>query len=514
MASANPPFTRKGPRKSLSLSGAMNVRLMQEHTQQAMAAAAVRGGGDPFRPAPDAILVNNFYQLLHTALSSSPVHLRIPESLLQSEDGHDIVLCTRPDGCVAALPHTSFPHFAELCDSRTRSTLFPEVSEFPLCIFFTASAHHKVFFSYADAQKQWISSKDPTKLMQRFVPPASRVPSKLRIVWKNGIFSRYIIRKRGIEAFLQSVNHTVQPGDKQVRSSACVSPRYQHSRCSHYIVSVHTDEEFQWELLDTELVQADRFLATVCRLVAKEHVVEVAYDVLQDYEDQYCFLNAKWAVVGTGTAHTPRTQKLRQKFSEVMSGGHTGKVPFIDLSEVTANNVKLYMSQVATGGGSSHGQMPASFTQSCFKANLDAVGDKLDSLVKTLSTERQKHEDEQKVKLESYPNTNILDSIIAKVYTRVIADQELQEFFVGLGEHAIHMIKMGFTKAFLGVDNYYFKKTVKRAHAGMGINRNQFLRFISIFTAVMQAEGVRSEDVSLVCKHLTHFADEVVDSDS
>jgi truncated hemoglobin YjbI len=68
-------------------------------------------------------------------------------------------------------------------------------------------------------------------------------------------------------------------------------------------------------------------------------------------------------------------------------------------------------------------------------------------------------------------------------------------------------------KAFTGVDNYYFKHTVKRVHEGLGIERRQFSRFVELFVQAMQEEGVRSSDVEIVSRHLNRFADEVIEDD-
>ena len=148
------------------------------------------------------------------------------------------------------------------------------------------------------------------------------------------------------------------------------------------------------------------------------------------------------------------------------------------------------------------------------RAEIEEAGSKLDTMLQAAFANRAKAEEDQTVKLESYPKENFLDYIIAKVYAKVTSDPDLADYFHNMDQREINMIKFGFSKAFTGVDNYYFKRTVKKVHEGLGITTAHFARFIELFLACLREEGVRSEDVEIVHRHLARWVDEVVEDDT
>ena len=510
----------------------------------------------PVLQPASATSVDNMYQQLHLALAAGPLALKIPETLLVSEEGQDVLLVNDSHGTIQQSPSSDpLAQFLALCSAQSSSLSASGFSEYPLFIFYTAASPYKVLFSPSEAEKVWNSSRDHTKLLQRYIPPHCRDPCKTRLIWyRTGVIKRFHIKKRGIESLLQNFRlsrprNTGSPKASYVYASRLkresfspylpyksvledrgaetpqptvepLSPRTEES----FLVSAKAEGEYDWEAIPTQLVQAERFLTVVKDVVSRfvlredEQLQEVAFDVMQDLEDQYYFLNVKWlrcSASDDGCAVSSGRKAacdLRSKFSSLMAAKVPDDIPFIDMHEIQAQNVKMYMSQFSSLA-SSHPHPVSPPSNPPPKVELDHANTQLDSLAQSASTLKQRDEEIHRVRLESYQNEKLLDAVISKVYAKVTADQTLQHYFANMSKRELNMLKLGFSKAFSGVDNYYFKRTVKKAHEGLGIDKKQFDKFVVLFQQAMLEEGVRSSDIETVSRHLNRFSDEVIEDD-
>ena len=487
----------------------------------------------------------NFYQLLHLSLGHGPVTLRIAETLCVSEEGRDVVLYAEDTGLVQVCEGVEvWGRFLEVCrHSLTRTS---EGSQFPLFLFLTATSPPKALFSVAEARKMWTQSKDHTKRIQRFlVPQSSDKICKIRVIWTQSETKYFCISKlhtpdlstsREVKrpaksptfTYASKLNRssfspylpyksTLSPVTRSVAES--VTPAKPSE--SQFYVSTRTDTDLTTERLYVNIPIVEGVLDTLKRVISPltvredETLAEMGYDLQQDVSGNVYVLDVKWVKTLQIAAIQPEIEEesslkdVRRRFNHLLSSETAAKTPFIDMHDIQENNVKMYLQQFATLPSPPRAANPESSS-----GEIEEAGNKLDSLLQAAFLNRVKAEEDQKVKLESYNKENFLDYIISKVYAKVTSDPDLQDYFHHMDQREISMIKFGFSKAFTGVDNYYFKRTVKKVHEGLGITAAHFERFIELFLACLLEEGVRSEDVEIVNRHLTRFVDEVVEDDT
>lgn len=455
----------------------------------------------PTKP-PSATALENVYQQLHISLSTSPISFRIPETLIISEEGFNVLLFTDERGSLQVYEGKEhFQEFVTICAEQVAQE--QDRGEFPLYVFSTDSGR-KSLWTPAEAEKAWNSSLDHTKMLQRYVLPRLREPCRIRVIWKENEIKRFRIKKRGIESVLQHLRVRQRPSLKPGLHEPLTPTMPRRSLIEDSVVQ----SEYECEEMTTILIER-------CHMVLREVLggllredeafIELAYDVMQDSQDRIVFLNACWSQVGQ-PIHTARD--IRAKFNSLMATKVPSAIPFVDLKEVQAQNVQLYLNRFSTIAGEQKREMTHNA-----ESPLEQTSSKLDLLVQNASATKQREVEQQCVRLESYHNEQLLECIVSRVYSKVLAEPMLQSFFNSMSRREMNMIKQGFVKAFAGVDNYYFKRTVKRVHEGLGIERAQFTRFVELFIQSMQEEGVRSSDIEIVSRHLNHFSDEVIEDD-
>lgn len=492
---------------------------------------------------PGLTRLSHFYQLLHTSLGASPVQLQVPETLVVSEEGRDVLLYTGPSGAVETWEGVDlWSRYLDLCSGCLRRS--GETEEFPLFIFLVSGLPPKVLFSVAEARKMWNQSKDHTKRLQRFIIPYNNEVTKLRIVWSLDETKRFAIKRRTPEPVLREAKRpTVKAtssfnyASKLQRSSFSPYMPYKstltaaHSaesltlrQSETYYVSSRMEGECVTEQVYVAVPGAEAMIATIKAVICpqilrdEERVLELGYDTVQEADGRVYLLDVKWVKTGklevkrVAAVEESKHKDVRQHFSRLLSSEPSAKTPFIDMHEIQEQNVKMYLQRLATMPAGCPAQPPPNSIN--LRAEIEEAGSKLDSLLQAACVNRMKADEDQKVKLESYPKENFLDYIIAKVYAKVTSDPDLADYFHNMDQREINMIKFGFSKAFTGVDNYYFKRTVKKVHEGLGITAAHFDRFIELFMCCLREEGVRSEDVEIVHRHLTRFVDEVVEDDT
>lgn len=457
----------------------------------------------PVQPSLASAL-DNVFQQFHLGLLSGSIALKIPETLLVSEEGLDVLLHNGESGTIQLYQGSSpLQEFFSLCS--VQFALENGRQEFPLYIFSTGEAH-KALWSPAQAQKAWVLSRDHRKLLQRYVLPKGREPSKVRVVWQKGQVRRYRIKKQGIESVLSRLR-------VQQRASLkpnLLEPPALSSERRSVLERTPLGSDYEWEELAVPLVPAERFHTVLREILSRflredESIQELAYDVMQNSQGDLVFLNARWALIGR---QNHSASDLRAKFNSLMASKVPGAIPFVDLKEIQAQNVQLYLSRFSSLPAERERASP-----SAEKAALEQTSSKLDQLVHMASASKERDAEQHRVRLESYHNDKMLECIVSRVYTKVLAEPCLRTFFSSMSKRELNMVKFGFVKAFTGVDNYYFKRTVKRVHEGLGIDHTQFTRFVELFVQAMQEEGVRADDVETVSRHLNRFSEEIIEDD-
>jgi len=493
---------------------------------------------------PGLTHLSHFYQLLHISLNARPVQLQVPETLVVSEEGRDVLLYTGPTGAVESSEGADlWSRYLDQCSEGLRRS--EESEEFPLFIFLVAGLAPKVLFSVAEARKLWNQSKDHTKRLQRFIVPRSAEVAKLRIVWSLEETKRFTIKKRTPEPVLREVKRTTPSAKansgfnyasklhkssfspympyKSTLTAAVESPTLLRPSEAFY-VSSRAEGEYVTEQVYVAVPEAEALMSTIKEILApqilrdEERILELGYDTMQEAGGRVYLLDVKWVKAGqvevksVVAVEESKHKDIRQHFSRLLSSEPSVKTPFIDMHEIQEQNVKMYLQRLAAmpTGCPAH-PAPNSIN---LRAEIEEAGSKLDTLLQAACVNRMKADEGQKVKLESYPKANFLEYIIAKVYTKVTSDPDLADYFHNMDQREINMIKFGFSKGFTGVDNYYFKRTVKKVHEGLGITAAHFERFLELFMCCLREEGVRSEDVEIVHRHLSRFLDEVVEDDT
>ena len=465
------------------------------------------GHADPPVQPSSASALDNVFQQFHLGLASGSIALKIPETLLVSEEGLDVLLHNNDSGSIQLYQGANpLQQFFSL--SSVQFALENGRQEFPLYIFSTGDTR-KALWSPMQAQKAWTLSRDHRKLLQRYVLPKGKEPSKVRVVWQKGQVRRYRIKKQGIENLLSRLR--VQQRTS-LKSNLLELPAPSTERRSVLeIARAQMTSDYEWEELSVLLIPAERFHIVLLEVLSRflreeESIQELAYDVMQDSQGNLVFLNARWAQIGR--PHNSATN-LRAKFNSLMAAKVHGAIPFVDLKEIQAQNVQLYLSRFSNVAGEKQQACP-----SAEKTALEQTSSKLDHLVHLASASKERDAEQHRVRLESYHNDQMLECIVSRVYSKVLSEPCLQPYFSSMSKRELNMVKFGFVKAFTGVDNYYFKRTVKRVHEGLGIDRTQFTRFVELFVQAMQEEGVRTADVETVSRHLNRFSDEIIEDDS
>ena len=306
-----------------------------------------------------------------------------------------------------------------------------------------------------------------------------------------------------------------------------------------FLVSSRHQGDSTIELVTESVPKAERMSQTLREvlnhfLVTEDDIIEsLAYDVIQSAAGEFYLLNTKWMVMGkkpieqavyvvVEPSKTPEPQgrevNVRKKFSHVMMSPRSEcpihKAPFIDLKDIQLQSTKNYLSKLPALQNRSpmQGNTPCDPLIPHLRDSLNQAESRLDSLLNAANAHRARNKEVEKVKLEKY-SEKMLEQVLGKVYERVRTDFALCDFFRGKNKAEINMIKQGFSKAFTGIDNYYFKRSVKKIHEGMGISSTVFSKFVIIFIEVMREEGICSDDIDIVHSHLNLFFEEVVEDE-
>lgn len=517
--------------------------------------------------------VASIFPLLHLALATGPVCLEIPETLFVSEAGRDALLFNDEKRSLRLYESCeALNQFFTQCSHR----LTPSEPNIPLYIYHSEGAGYRVLYDSAEAVRLWKGSREASRTLQRYIVPRAAEPTKIRVVWKKDQgFRRFRIQKKAFAVFkgrkaprsnsynsltsaykydLCTFRHagqlkkssfspslpfksvlyeelSKQQTSKSGRSTP--SPVAIHSNES-FLVSSRLEGDYRIEEVVETLPVAERMAQTLRDAIGRvvlgeEEVLEaLAYDVIQGSAGEFYLVSTKWIqVMKRPVAALPcvigdtadpvvdvptQDRSLRRKFTRVLQSQRSGalpKAPFIDLKDIQAHQVLNYQPHFPTLSLPSLDPDPALIQ---LRTCLSEAESHLDSMQQHAAVYRSLSKEVQTVKLQQY-NEKKLEQILSKVYGKMRIDPLTMDYFQGKNTGEINMIKQGFYKAFTGVDNYYFKRNVKKRHEGMGISSRVFAQFIRIFVEVMREEGVTSDDIHLVESHLRRFAEEVVEDE-
>jgi len=103
-----------------------------------------------------------------------------------------------------------------------------------------------------------------------------------------------------------------------------------------------------------------------------------------------------------------------------------------------------------------------------------------------------------------------IERLLANFYHRVYADPELSPFFrhADLGK-LIRMQRLFFTVALGGPDEYT-GRPIATVHAGMGVRRRHFARFVEHMIETLDDIGVGEENAAEIITRINTFADDIV----
>ena len=508
-------------------------------------------------------LESELYQLLKIAVSRGPVVLEIPETVVVSETGRDVLFFNDDKSLIKLYDSPCvLNQFFTQC-SRHQSLYH---SDTPLYYFTSELSGPKVIYTSHDAELAWNSSRDPFRQLQRYVVGSGEMDSKVRMVWRRKEqIQRLMMWKKGTQAedsvrrlprsrsynalkspYKYDLNAFRHAGQLKKSSfspylpfrsvlPSDFRPKLSLSNSS-YLPPKHSSFTYQSEPITQNLPQADRMSDALITVLTRfcigelEEIEELVYDVVREADGNWCLVKAKWAKIGRKenakktsknealseeSQEKVREKGLKRKFVELMRTENSSlRVPFIDPREIKEENERVYVSHHVQNWAESSPKEEARTDPviSQLKCSLDQAESKLDDLVSAGNRYRAKMKEAENISLEKYSG-EMLAQVLNKVYERMRSDSILSHHFGGRSRAEINMIKTGFMKAFSGVDNVYFKRNVKRAHEGMGISSTAFANFIEIFLAVMREEGIQASDIEIVHRHLKTFTEDVIEDE-
>jgi hemoglobin len=104
----------------------------------------------------------------------------------------------------------------------------------------------------------------------------------------------------------------------------------------------------------------------------------------------------------------------------------------------------------------------------------------------------------------------VLDPVVAELYQRVLADDELAPIFEGVDVDELTRMQQQFLDAALRSGPDFSADAIRAVHAGHGITPRHFSRFVDHFLVALEERGVAQEVIAAIGHHLGMYADDVV----
>lgn len=105
-----------------------------------------------------------------------------------------------------------------------------------------------------------------------------------------------------------------------------------------------------------------------------------------------------------------------------------------------------------------------------------------------------------------------LRRIIDEMYVRVLADQELAHFFEGVEMDKLVRMQTEFIASITSGDIEYTGADLTKVHAGRGIMRQHFTKFVSHLIDALRAHDVSAHAIDQVLGKLAMYSDKITGS--
>jgi hemoglobin len=100
-------------------------------------------------------------------------------------------------------------------------------------------------------------------------------------------------------------------------------------------------------------------------------------------------------------------------------------------------------------------------------------------------------------------------NLVRSFYDRVLKDSELAPFFEGASIDHLYKMQYEFFAAALGGPVTYSGLSIHQAHFGLGIDKEDFGRFVNHLIDTLQSWQVSEQEVHMLISRVNTYADEV-----
>lgn len=102
-----------------------------------------------------------------------------------------------------------------------------------------------------------------------------------------------------------------------------------------------------------------------------------------------------------------------------------------------------------------------------------------------------------------------IDAVVTEFYQRVFADPELSPFFEGIDAERLRCMQREYFARALDGPSEYTGRSLREAHAGLGIRPRHLTRFVDHLMAVLEQQGLDEKDRYEVCTRINLLAEEI-----
>ena len=111
---------------------------------------------------------------------------------------------------------------------------------------------------------------------------------------------------------------------------------------------------------------------------------------------------------------------------------------------------------------------------------------------------------------ESIGGDEALTAVVDDLYERILADELLSTFFVGMNVNKVKGRQVEFFAQALGGPAHYQGRTMKSVHLGLGIEQRHFDRVAEHLVAALAGAGVPQDTISEIAAVVLPLADDIV----
>ena len=111
---------------------------------------------------------------------------------------------------------------------------------------------------------------------------------------------------------------------------------------------------------------------------------------------------------------------------------------------------------------------------------------------------------------EQLGGLDVIATVVEDFYDRILADRTLGYLFDGKDLAALRRHQTRFISYALGGPNQYAGRTIRKAHAGLGITTAQFATVAGHLSASLEAFGVSEDIVDKIIAHVAQLQDDVI----